>query len=170
MNEKIVFSEQQHFKQWWLWLLLLGLNAIFVYGIYQQIILKKPFGTNPASDTELYIGFGILFFLTILFRFIKLQTDIKNDGIYVRFFPIQITYRKYTWDKLNKIYVRQYNPITEYGGWGMRYNFFGKGKALNVSGNQGLQLTTTNNSRILIGTNKPEQLKEVLTILKQYKP
>ncbi|WP_293870102.1 hypothetical protein [Flavobacterium sp.] len=170
MDEKIVFSEKQHFKQWWLWLLLLVLNGIFVYGIYQQIILKKPFGTNPASDTALYIGFLILFFLTILFRFFKLQTTIKNDGIYVRFFPIQITYRKYTWDKLYKIYVRQYSPITEYGGWGIRYGLFGNGKALNVSGNQGLQLTTTDNSKILIGTNKPALLKEVLTKIEQYKP
>jgi hypothetical protein len=170
MEEKILYSEEQKFKQWWLWLLLICLNGIFVYGIYQQIVEKETFGDNPTSDSGLYFGFGLMLLLTAMFGFIKLQTQIKSDGLYVRFYPFRIQYRKYTWDQLNKLYVRKYSPITEYGGWGIRYGLFGAGKALNVSGNQGLQLVTTNNSALLIGTNKPEQLKDVLTKLGQFKP
>lgn len=170
MEEQLLFSEEQQFKQWWLWLLLIGLNGLLVYGIYQQIILKKPFGDNPTSDDGLFIGFGLTLLITVMFWFLKLQTHIKNDGIYVRFYPFQIRYRKYTWDKLNKIYVRKYSAITEYGGWGIRFGIFGSGRALNVSGNQGLQLVTTDNSAMLIGTKRPDELKEVLTKLQQYKP
>ncbi|WP_264522080.1 hypothetical protein [Flavobacterium sp. N1994] len=170
MEEKILFYEEQKFKQWWLWLLLIGLNGIFLFGIYQQIVEKVPFGDNPTSDSGLYIGFGLMLLLTLMFGFIKLQTQIKSDGVYVRFYPFRIQYRKYTWDNLNKLYVRKYSPITEYGGWGIRYGLFGAGEALNVSGNQGLQLVTTNNAALLIGTNKPEALKEVLTQIGQYKP
>ena len=57
----------------------------------------------------------------------------------------------------------------EYGGWGLRYGFFGKGRALNVSGNTGLQIEFNNGKRLLIGTNKPRELKEVLTKLNQIK-
>lgn len=57
----------------------------------------------------------------------KLQTVIKTDGIYVRFFPIHIAFRKYSWDKLSKVYVRTYSPLAEYGGWGLRLGLFGKG-------------------------------------------
>lgn len=168
MQNNILFSEQQKFKQWWIWLLLFVLNGIFAYGIYQQCYKGEAFGDNPTSDTGLLIGFGVILLITLLFYIMKLQTIIKDDGIYVRFFPFQIAYRKYTWDKLTKIYVRQYNPITEYGGWGIRFGLFGKGNALNVSGNKGLQLEIVNKSNLLIGTQKPEELKNVLMKIGKY--
>ncbi|MBC8644094.1 hypothetical protein H9W95_08645 [Flavobacterium lindanitolerans] len=68
---------------------------------------------------------------------------------------------------MTKSYVRQYAPIAEYGGWGLRYDFMGKGKALNVSGNKGLQLKFTDNKKLLIGTNKPDELTEILKKLGQ---
>ncbi len=170
MEDKILFSEQQKFKQWWLWIILPVLNFIFILGIYKQIILKEQFGDNPMSNSGLVIGLVLMISLTILFGNFKLQTIIKNDGIYVRFFPFQIAYRKYTWDKLINIYVREYNPITEYRGWGLKYGIFGNGKALNVSGNKGLQLVNLNKSALLIGTNKPEEIKEILLNIGQYKP
>jgi hypothetical protein len=169
MEEKVLFTEQQKFNQWWIWIVLIVLNGIFTYGIYKQIFNKEQFGDNPTSDNGLFIGFGGMFLLTVLFYTLKLQTIIKADGIYVRFFPFHIAYRKYNWDKLIKIYVRKYSPITEYGGWGLRIGLFGKGNAFNVSGNQGLQLEIIDKRNLLIGTNKPEELKEVLTKIGQYK-
>lgn len=62
MEEKILYTEQQKFTQWWIWLLLIALNGIFVYGIYQQIYTKVPFGDNPTSNTGLFIGFGGMLF------------------------------------------------------------------------------------------------------------
>ena len=170
MENKILFSEQQKFKQWWLWVILLGINSIFIFGIFKQVILGEQFGDKPMSNTGLFIGFGGMLLLTILFLTFKLETIIKEDGIYFRFFPIHIAFRKYTWDKLVKVYVRKYNAITEYGGWGLRLGIFGKGNALNVSGNKGLQLEILNKSNLLIGTNKPEELTEILTKIGQLKP
>ena len=68
---------------------------------------------------------------------------------------------------MSKCYVREYSPIAEYGGWGLRGGFFGKGSALNVSGNKGLQLELKNNKKILIGTNKPKELSETLSKIGQ---
>jgi hypothetical protein len=59
------------------------------------------------------------------------------------------------------IEVRKYSPIKEYGGWGFRYGFK-NGKAYNISGNMGLQLILKNGDRILIGTQKPEELETYL--------
>jgi len=55
--------------------------------------------------------------LTLSFYLFKLETIIKTDGIYVRFFPFHIAYRKYDWNTISQAFVRKYNPITEYGGW-----------------------------------------------------
>jgi hypothetical protein len=167
MEEKVLFAEQQKFSQWYVWLLLIALNAMFICGIYKQVYKKETFGDHPTSDAGLFIGFAGMLLLTRLFYSFKLQTIIKNDGIYVRFFPFHIAYRKYIWDELIKTYVRKYNPIPEYGGWGLRFGI--KGNALNVSGNDGLQLEIFSKRNLLIGTKKPEEIKEVLNKMGKYK-
>lgn len=159
MQKDILFSEKQRFTQWWIWLILISINAIFVTAFYLQVIEGETFGDKPMSNIEIVLVGSLILSITILFRYFSLETIIKDDGIYVRFFPIHIAYKKYTWDKIQKVIVRQYNPITEYGGWGFRYGIFGGGKALNVSGNMGLQIIFNNNSKLLIGTQKPSELE-----------
>lgn len=41
MNEQILFSEKQRFKQWWIYLLLFGANRYFIFAVVKQIILKR---------------------------------------------------------------------------------------------------------------------------------
>ena len=162
-NNETLFKETQRFKQWWLWILLLGINGLFLFGVWRQIILGNPFGDNPISNAGLLIATGITIILTILFLNFRLDTAIKKDGIYVRFFPFHSKFKRFTWEKINKSYVRSYSPVSEYGGWGLRYGLFGKGRAYNISGNNGLQLEFTDGKKLLIGTNKPDELKTILT-------
>lgn len=170
MEKEILFSERQRFKQLWIWVVLLGINTISLYGIYQQIILGIPYGDNPMSDTGLIITSSITTALTLLFILLRLDTQITPEGIYIRFFPFDSKYKHYHWNDIAKAYIRKYSPIREYGGWGLRFlGLFGKGIAYNVSGNIGLQLELTNKKKILIGTNKPADLKEVLVKIGKYK-
>lgn len=169
MDNEILFTERQRFKQWWLWFILLGINGLFLFGVIKQVVGGEPYGDKPMSNTGLIITTALTVFLTFLFVSFRLETIIRKDGIYVRFFPFHLKFRHYAWEKLTKSYVRQYAPIAEYGGWGLRYGFMGKGKALNVSGNKGLQLKFTDNKKLLIGTNKPDELTEILNKLGQLK-
>ncbi|MCX6243228.1 MAG: DUF6141 family protein [Bacteroidetes bacterium] len=170
MDEDILFKERQRFKQWWIWLAFLGINALFLYAVYVQVICGKPFGNNPAPDAVLIIIMVMTILLSVFFFSFNLTTVVKDDGIYVRFFPFHFSFRHYSWEMISKAYVRQYNPIGEYGGWGYRLGIFGKGKAWNVSGNKGLQLEFNNKKKLLIGTKKPDELAAVLTKMGQYKP
>lgn len=106
---------------------------------------------------------------TLLFVNFRLDTIIKEDGIYVQFFPIHLRAKHYTRSTLKKSFVRQYAPIAEYGGWGLRIGAGGKGRAFSVSGDKGLQLEFTDNKKLLIGTNKPDELTEVLKRIGQLK-
>lgn len=169
MDNEILFTESQRFKQWWLWMILLGINGLFLFGVYQQVIGEQQFGDKPMSDTELLIITGLTLLLTFLFINFRLDTIIKRDGIYVRFFPFHMTFKHYNWNNLTKSFVRQYSAISEYGGWGLRFGLFGKGKAYNVSGNKGLQLEFNNNKKLLIGTTKPDELTETLNKIGQLK-
>ena len=162
MNKTLLFSETQKFKQWWIWLILIGINGTILFGIIQQLFLGQQFGNQPMSDIGLIITGVFMLLLSLLFFLFRLETHIKNDGIYVRFFPLHKSFRFYSWDTISSFYVRQYNPISEYGGWGIRG--FGKNRAFNVSGNKGLQIEFKNGEKLLIGTDNFEELKR--TILK----
>jgi hypothetical protein len=169
MNSEVLYSETQRFKQIWLWALLIGINCLMLYGVVQQVILGHPFGDKPSGDAELLILSALTLLIVILFLLLRLETRITKDGIYVRYYPFHLSFKHYPWDSLIKSYVRQYSPIMEYGGWGLRYGMFGKGTAFNVSGNKGLQLEFTDHKKILIGTRKPEEISETLRKLRQWK-
>lgn len=166
MNNEILFSETQKFRQWWLWVILIGINALLLYGVYQQVLKGQTFGSKPASNTELLVITGITLLLTIFILFIRLDTYIKEDGVYVKFFPLHVKARHYSWPQLSKCYVRKYSPIREFGGWGLRIGLFGK--AYNISGNQGLQLEFADDRKLLIGTQKSKQLTEALIRVGHY--
>jgi hypothetical protein len=114
----------------------------------------------------LFAGILILALLS-LFAQIKMVTQIREDGIYVRFPPFQPVFSKYEWKDIQEKYIREYNALKEYGGWGIRFGLMGVkygqgGKAYILSGHQGLQLVMKDGSRILIGTQKPDELLAVL--------
>jgi hypothetical protein len=162
MNQPLLFHEQQKFNQWWIWLIIIGMNILPVYGIYQQIFLGQTFGSKPMSNAGWLLFEAFVLIISLFITSLRLVTLIKQDGIYVRFYPIQTRIRAYKWEEIDKLYIREYKPIREYGGWGLRYGFFGKGKALNVSGNIGLQIEFNNGNKLLIGTNKSTVMKNVL--------
>ncbi|MCZ2102651.1 MAG: hypothetical protein LC107_14070 [Chitinophagales bacterium] len=162
-----LFEERQRFTQWWLWVLLTAVNLPFLYGIFQQIIMGVPFGDKPMSDKGLLLTGGLLWLVVILFFSLKLETRIYEDRIEVRFFPLQLKTNVYYWDDIASAELRTYAPLKEYGGWGLRCSFCGYGKALNVSGNQGLQLVFKDGKKLLIGTGKQEVLAYVLEQIKK---
>ena len=91
----------------------------------------------------------------------KLEPEVRTDGLYVRYFPFHINFKRFGADDLNKYYARKYRPIWEYGGWGIRGSF-GKGKAYNVSGNKGVQLVFKNGRQLLIGSQRAEELEKAI--------
>lgn len=157
------YYERQSQKPWWLWALMIGLNLLMIYGVVRQLIFEKQFGTNPMSDTGLIIVASILFIVSFVLMFSRLDTVINKEGIFVRYFPFNLRHKFWSWDDINAISIRSYQSMKEFGGTGIRQ---GRGiKAYIVSGNQGLQFELHNGNKILIGTRYPEDINEVLRVL-----
>jgi len=167
-DAELLFKEVQRLKQPWVWVLLIAMLLFAtvpnLITVANQLYFHAPTSKKPSSNTTLLlVTLTTLLFPLIpiyLIGIMKLETLIKSDGIYVRFLPIQIKYKCYLWSNITKCYIRNYNPIGEFGGWGLRG--LGKNKALNVSGNMGLQLETIDGDRMLIGTNKSDEITAVL--------
>jgi hypothetical protein len=157
---KELFTEKQKFSLWWVIPIILIPVAISVWGIIQQIFLNQPLGDNPAPDWALIATFLGPLVLIIFFLSLTLHTRIDHDGITYRFFPVHRKEKEIKWDEVAEVTVRKYKPILEYGGWGFRTGR--NGKALNTSGNMGMQIVFKNGKKLLIGTQKPEELTKIL--------
>jgi hypothetical protein len=156
------FSELQRFKQVWVWILVLVSSGIPA-GIVIFHLIRKD--SDLVVDAGVWTSVAIApALLIILFRAIKLETTIDATGVSFRLFPFQLRRQQKSWDEIDRVFVRQYSPLKEYGGWGMRYTFR-KGTAYNISGDMGLQLVLKNNKKILIGTVKPDEANAVLKAL-----
>lgn len=148
------FGECQKFRQWWLWLLLVVICAVELYFFIYH---------NGGGHT-IYRALGMIVALVvcIFFFFIRLETNIDGTGIQYRFFPVQLSYRKIDWSEVAEVYVRKYSPLGEYGGWGIRMSAGKNGWAYNIAGNMGLQIVKRDGKKLLIGTQKPDELKALL--------
>jgi hypothetical protein len=155
------FSEAQRFRQPWIILFILLLNGLVVLGIVLQIFLDMPFGNNPMPDLGLWILFGICSLLTLLLLTSTLTTKVDKHGITVQFFPFHRKPRVFPFEAITSWTVREYSPLWEYGGWGLRFNFNGD-TCYNVSGNIGLEIKLQNGDKVMIGTQRGEELRELL--------
>jgi hypothetical protein len=165
------FHEEQRFRQLWLWLIV-GFVAImtggtFVYGMVQQLVLGKPWGDKPMSDSFLLLVGTLEFLISLgliaLMFSLRLVTEVRDDGLYVRFVPFHFSFIHITPEELASREAITYSPLWDYGGWGIRYGR--NGKAYNVSGNRGVQLTYRNGKKLLIGSQRPEELVQALQVV-----
>ena len=158
------FSEIQRFRVRWAWVGVIAMNCLFMYAIIQQIVLGKPFGTKPAPDVVLIAVEIFLLLLLFFVMSIRLKTSYSSEGIQYRFYPFQFATTTIGWDELSDAYIREYNSLFEYGGWGIRYGSNKTGRAINTSEscNKGLQLRFSNGKLLLIGTKNPVALQKIL--------
>lgn len=162
--EKILFKENQRPKQTWIFILCFVILLLFLWGFVQQVILDKPFGNHPVSNLEFSLLGLVPAILLILVFTLRLKTEIRNDGIYYKFNWFNRSFRKISFDDVEKYEVRTYSPLIEYGGWGIRYKLSkGKGFAYNISGNKGAEFFLKNGKTILIGTQKPKEMELALS-------
>jgi hypothetical protein len=158
---QIYFKEKQRFNQIWIWILNVVMLGFFIFIVVMQAVFHKPVG-KEEPEWVLYIVMIIPLLMMILFYSIKLETEVRREGIHYRFYPFIRSMRMIRWDEISRCYVRRYNPIREYGGWGYRTGGRKYGIAYNISGNQGLQIEFKNGKKLLLGTNKPRELEEAL--------
>jgi len=160
-DRPILYSEKQRFRQWWIWVLILPTPMVCLWGMFQQIILGVPFGNAPANDLFLIL-IAVVFGLGLPLFIYKagLDTEVTDREVRIRFRPIHRDWVRYDFDQIENVEVHIYNPIRDYGGWGIRYGRLGK--AYNVSGNAGVLVTLKNGTRVLIGSGLHEILSGII--------
>jgi hypothetical protein len=159
-----LYFEKQKAKQWWIWLIITMIPAGLLTSLVLKLGFEIEFGNNPASIPIIIISLIFSTILLIGFILMKLELFIYLDKISVRLYPLQLKFKTYSFDEIKNAYIREYSPLLEFGGWGIKGVF--DDKCLSLSGNVGLQIEFWDNKKLLIGTQKSKNLKEVLEKLK----
>lgn len=161
-SNQVLYRETQRFTQWWIWVLVLGGASLTWYGAVQQLLYGIPFGGNPAPDPLMWVlllAFGIG--MPLFMYAVNLRTEVRPDGLHLKISPLHWRFQVIEWQEIDRFHVRTYRPISEYGGWGIRYG--PSGKAYNIKGNRGLQLELIGGNRLLVGSGDPESLALAIT-------
>ncbi|WP_161889243.1 DUF6141 family protein [Pontibacter russatus] len=164
--QQVLFREEQHFRQTWLWVVVLGVSAIFWSGFVAQVLLGNSFGSRPASDVELILlfllmGIGLPFF----FYRMSMTTVVQPGELQARFWPFHLRPVRIPLRTLRGYERITYKPLRDYGGWGIRWGM--KGKAYNVSGNEGVLLHFYDKKPLLIGSQRAKELFDAIRQAKE---
>jgi hypothetical protein len=163
--EKIIFKEEQKGNQVWLTIILIislfSVVTPFVYGVYSQEVLQKPFGNNPASTgTLIAIGLTAVIIIgaaNLLLVRMRLKIKVTNEALWVSYPPLA-RWKKITPGMIQRYEIRTYNAVREFGGHGLKRTRK-SGTSYTISGNVGLQLYFVGGKKFLIGTQKKQALE-----------
>jgi hypothetical protein len=165
---RLYFEEQQRFNQWWVWALI----ALVFFGTmgpiaYEAIQAKEAYRIAEGNIQLMIIS---IIFLVVVNAFVVwivlatcLYTKVDEQGVHYRFPPFINSWRLISKGEINSYEVGKYRPMLDYGGWGLRYGL--KGKAVNVRGNEGLKLHYGKDKKLMIGTQKTDDLRVAMAKL-----
>jgi hypothetical protein len=150
----------QRFRQSWLWLVVL-LPAILAWVLFvEQVLRGRPLGGHPLPDWGVWLIWALIGLgLPLLFGLVNMRLEVTAEEIVVYYRPYSS--RRIALDDLEKVEVRRYNAVTEYGGWGVK-GWTRDKMAYNVSGDTGVELTLRDGRSVMLGSRRSEELAGVI--------
>lgn len=151
----MIFKEVQSYRGTWLMYLILIIELPMLILVGTVIWTSKP-----DSQEAIWLIPMIFLIMGSVFMFlmwIKLETRIDSYSIKYRYVPFFFKWKSIPKEAVKSIEVITYSPISDYGGWGLKGN--STTKAYSVLGDQGLLIDIGQKKRIMIGTQKAQELK-----------
>jgi hypothetical protein len=148
------FHEEQRFK-WFLTAAFCVPALIVGYGLFRQVVLNQPF----LSGSLLWPAFAVAVVVAVWIFRSKLVTETHDDGLFIDFvwlWPV----RTIPWDQIRSVETRTYRPIKDFGGWGVRWA--ARGIVYHARGNRGVRLVLASGERVLIGSQRPDDLARAI--------
>jgi hypothetical protein len=142
----VLFEERQRFVNRVVAFVLLGLLLLATLFAWQDMRAHLPAGRQLTMFLPVA--------LVAILLFLELHVTVGDAGVHIRMFPF--ANRTIASAQIARWEARTYRPIREYGGWGVRFG--PRGRAYNVSGKSGVELTLDNGKRVLIGSQRSDDL------------
>lgn len=152
-----VFNESQSYRGTWV------IYLILLVELPTLILMLVLFF---SSEEKKEIGIALVFVISVLSLVLtlilnmKLETRIDDHGIHFRYLPFIRKWRLIPKKFITAAEVISFNPLLDFGGWGMKSNK--TTKLFNITGNHGILIESDESKKILLGTLKAEELKSFL--------
>jgi hypothetical protein len=113
--------------------------------------------TQSFSPWVVAVLLGVVALLAALLT-LRLTTIVTSDALSVRY---GFLYKaRVPLSEIALAEAVEYAPVREYGGWGIRGSR--RRRALNARGNQGVLVTRSDGTTLLVGSQRPRELLEAL--------
>jgi hypothetical protein len=158
------YHEEQHFHGALMGLLLIAMVFVVVVTVMAVFFSRPgvgaPDGGGPPVDVQLLaIAPVVVVLVASLISLSHLDVDVTDRGVSIAFRYLWPT-RRIAFTEIVGLEVRRYNPLLEYGGWGVRLG--PKGWGYMTSGKEGVQLRLRNGLPVLIGSSRPRELEAAI--------
>jgi hypothetical protein len=124
-----------------------------------QVVLGHPWGRRPMSNASV-IGWTIFLWVVYLrLMTVRLVTDLRERKLIVAMRGLWRA-RRISLSEIASVEVASFDPEREYGGYGIRSNR--QETAYLAAGNRGVRVTLSKGTRIVVGSQRAEELADVL--------
>ncbi|WP_135828477.1 hypothetical protein [Halorussus halobius] len=145
MDTEVHYRETQTFDQPWLW----GLLGLRVF-----VVLARA-ARGERSTRETARSLVPVLAAAALVRTATLYTEVRTDGIHVKFAPFHRSFRRIPFSELADVQSMGYSPL-RYGGWGIRWR--PSEMAYTASGTTGVRFERSDGSSVFVGSEDPDEL------------
>jgi hypothetical protein len=159
-----VFHEEQSFD----WRVYASIAVLELVAAYLLVWLTRDWGPVAALlahkwSIEFSLAAVISLALPLLLAVYLLQmtTEVTASEVRVWYGWVPVYRRAVAISNVRSHAVVQYRPIADHGGWGIRAGRDGE-RVLTARGNRGVRLELADGTRLLIGSQRPEELAETI--------
>lgn len=140
MAQDPLFRETQRMRQPWVWALL-ALSSI------------------PALVFSSVVGLLVILTVAALLYSIQLITEVRIDGIYVRFAPIHRSFRRFPFEQIEQVERTEFGLLT-YGGIGIRWT--ANTVAYMTTRGSGIKINRENGRSVVIGSQRTSEMLKTI--------
>lgn len=152
-----IYREEQLFG-WWIYALLGVMVALSCY--FLKIRLEGAEGTdNYPHSFGIIVGFALPAMLVI--GVLRMTTEVTVGRIDVSFGWLPSYRRSVNLGAIERVETVRYRPLVDCRGWGIRSGRDGE-RVLSARGNRGVRLHMIDGSRLLLGSQRPEELASAI--------
>ena len=155
-DETVFFREEQRHLPLWVYPLIAPPVVLAWWFFVREWILGIPLEARPAPAWLAWVVFlSVGVGLPLLLATLRLKVVMRKDELWFRYFPFWA--KIIPLSEISSCEMRRFRPLRDYGGWGLKGTPWA-GMSYTVRGNKGAQLVLKNGKRILIGSQRAEEL------------
>ncbi len=159
-----IYREEQFFA-WWLYALLAAMVGVGWLAALPRhapaVIVAGP--RVPSIELPISLAVGFVLPPLLVVCVLRMTTEV-TPGLCRVWFGFVPTYRRgIPLEVVARVEVVTYRPIRDHWFWGARTTRDGE-RVMTARGSRGVRLHLTDGSRVLIGSQRPEELAESLNL------